>query len=466
MVGALMAEMPRLALATPPEGPEPAIASLALLAALTRRGVKVQHFRAWACPVSTQLVGPITGLPGRHLDPWLMPDEVCRKVFLRGSRNADLSVVEGTIGELVDTPAPLLCRFRAYTDRPGSLLSLIESLELPVVAVVDCRLASPLHLPEIPAQADAVIFDGISGQEQFERLRLMTRLILGKPVLGAVEDLPRIREALAGLPAHRSVPPDSLDVLARSFSRYADFDAIRDLADSRGDLASSCDVEISRCAERGRHFRVAYAMDDAFGGYFPDTLEAIETLGAQLVEFSPLHDEALPKHVDLVMIGCGFPDLYADKLAANYSMLASLSDHVYRGQRIYSEGGGTAYLAHSMILVDRRVPGAGIFPIDAELLPSPVWPEPVERELIHDAWLGPRGTPFRGYRSGRWRLHPALESHDCPARCGHLTAERDVFFHHNAVGGTIHLHLGALPEVIECFLPRRASTVAPPRHVS
>ena len=107
--------------------------------------------------------------------------------------------------------------------------------------------------------------------------------------------------------------------------------------------------------------------DDAFGRYFPDTFEALEALGAELVEFSPIRDETLPESVDLVMIGCGFPDHYADALAANLSLIAALRSHVCRGQRIYSEGGGTAYLGRSMILGDRQVPGAGILPFDAEL---------------------------------------------------------------------------------------------------
>ena len=74
--------------------------------------------------------------------------------------------------------------------------------------------------------------------------------------------------------------------------------------------------------------------------YFPDTLETLEALGAELVEFSPIRDESLPEAVDLVMIGCGFPDRHADALADNLSLIAALRSHVCRGHRIYSEGGG------------------------------------------------------------------------------------------------------------------------------
>src|SRR5207245_2731028 len=140
----------------------------------------------------------------------------------------------------------------------------------------------------------------------------------------------------------------------------------------------------------GRRFRVAYAQDEAFGGYFPDTLETLETLGAELVEFSPLRDGDLPAAADLVMIGCGCPDRYADALAQNYCLMTALRAHVCRGHRIYSEGGGTAYLGRMMILDGRPVPGVGILPFDAELRANPRGPTPVTRTLTRDGWLGPR----------------------------------------------------------------------------
>src|SRR3954452_10011166 len=123
-----MNHLPRLALATPATGPEPSIASLGWLAGLTERRCKVQHFRSRACPTVTEVVGQVTGLAGRHLDAWLMPENVCRQLFVQGARGADLALVEGTL----DEPG------KVSPDGPGGLRPVAERLDLPVVAVVPC----------------------------------------------------------------------------------------------------------------------------------------------------------------------------------------------------------------------------------------------------------------------------------------------------------------------------------------
>ena len=113
----------------------------------------------------------------------------------------------------------------------------------------------------------------------------------------------------------------------------------------------------------------------------------------------------------------------------------------------------------------RRFQGAGILPFEAELLPRPEPPAPVTRTLLHDCWLGTRGTVVRGYKSGRWRLHPSSERLECPACFGPLTADGDLYYHHHAVGSMIHLHLGALPEFVAAFAsPHRPSLRRPSMH--
>jgi cobyrinic acid a,c-diamide synthase len=420
-LGSPMMEFPRLALATRAAAPEPSLATVALLAGLTERRWRVQHFRTRACPTATEAVGQVTGLPGRHLDAWLMPPPLCRALFARAARSTELALVEGTLDEVGSNRPDTAC------DCPGELKPIAEILDLPVVAVVSCREieAETSHLPRLPEHVDAVLLDGLTDPAALPRLKRLFHLTAKLPVIGAIENLPAARAALESLPRGGRLPDELISELACAFRKR----------------------QHSRPA-----VRVAYAHDDAFGGYFPDTLEALEALGADLVEFSPLRDERLPEGADLVMIGCGVPDQHAGLLASNVSMIAALREHVCRGRRIYSEGGGTAYLGRRMIVDERCVAGAGIYPFDAELLPDPGPPAPVTRRLLHDCWLGPAGTVVRGYKSLRWRLTPSVERFECPACFGSLSAEGDWFYHHHAVGSLLHLHLGALAEVVDAFV--------------
>ncbi len=442
--------LPRLAIAVPGSGPEPSPASLGLLAGLSTLGWRVQHFRARACPTGTEAVGQATGLPGRHLDAWLMPADVCRKVFARGVRGADLAVVEGTLDDSA-SPCPV---GRENYGRPGVLRPIAAALDLPVVALLSCARREGMHLPSLPPGVDAVLIDGLEEPDDYARIASAVRMVLGKPVLGAVETLPETRRALADAPRDRPVDETLFAPLAASFLKFADLAALRSLAQGR---PFPIDPREPDLAGRPR-FRVAYAQDEAFGGYFPDTLETLEALGADLVEFSPLRSEALPEAADLVMIGCGFPDEHADALAANLSLINALRSHVYRGRRIYSEGGGTAYLGRTMRIRGRDVPGVGILPIDAELRVGPPVVTPVSMTLRCDTWLAPRGTEVRGYRSWRWDLKPTSELCHCAAGFGPLSDGNDVFYHHHAVGSLVHLHLAALPQVVAAFAgPHRPS---------
>lgn len=448
-----MPHLPRLALATSASGMVPSPASLAWLAGLTAKNLRVQHFRSRACPTGTEAVGQVTGLPGRHLDSWLMPEKVLCSLFVRGARLADLSLIEGTLD---DSPVPMS---RPHYDQPGQLDMIAETLDLPIVAIVPCPSRESFHLPFIPERVEAIFLDGLENPEDYDGYRRMISLATRRPVIGAVESFPNVREVLRDTQGEHPITEELVKLLASSFLKFTDLDAIHNLARSRPFSGPECSL-IPYCA--ARRFRVAYAQDEAFGAYFPDTLEALRTLGAELVEFSPLRDERLPQGVDLVMIGCGTPDLHINALISNFSLIAQLNDHVCRGNRIYSEGGGTAYLGREIRLPDGVYPGASILPISAVLNPDPVPPEPVCRTLNHDSWLGSRGSVVRGYRSGRWRLNHLMSPLDCPNCYGTLTAEKDLFFHHHAVGGLMHLHLGALPEVVAAFAGPHTSSLALP----
>jgi len=456
-----MIRAPRLGLieGSPASGQRAGVAGLAILSGLAARGVRVQHFRSRACPAGVDLPGQATGLPGRHLDAWLMPPAVCREVFARGARRADLALIEGPwISPDAASPSS------AERSLSG-LAPIARSLDLPTVAVVRCTAWDGFAMPYLPPEVVAVVLDGLPSPEDFDRFRRFFRLAARKEVIGAVEALPDIRSGLQRLGGQMQVPQEWLDRLGASFLRFADLGAMSRLAESRPWPVVDDDSTLGPFADTSRRFRVAYAHDEAFGRYCPDTLETLEALGAELVDFSPLRDDSLPANADLVMIGCGFPDQHAEPLAANQSLIGALRLHVCLGRRIYAEGGGAAYLGRSLVLPDRVVAGADIFPFDAVLRADPEPPAPASRTLLRDTWIGPRGATVRGYRSDRWLLEPTADAGEAGACSGPLTGARDLYHRHHAVGSLVHLHLAALPEVVRAFTgPHRPSLNLPAHH--
>ena len=98
--------------------------------------------------------------------------------------------------------------------------------------------------------------------------------------------------------------------------------------------------------------RIAVAMDEAFCFYYRDNLNMLEYCGAEIVPFSPLHDGALPEEISGLLLGGGYPELYAKELAANESMKASVREALKKGMPSLAECGGFMYLHESLTTQD------------------------------------------------------------------------------------------------------------------
>ena len=152
-------ELPRLGLATCSSGPEPSVVSLAMLAGLTQWRWRVQHFRTRACPTATEAVGQVTGLPGRHLDAWLMPavglqravragGGLRRAVGGRGDARGPESgpgagLIATTPASCGRSPRRWICRSSRWSPAGGAT-------------------SEAFHLPRFPDGVDAVLLDEVA----------------------------------------------------------------------------------------------------------------------------------------------------------------------------------------------------------------------------------------------------------------------------------------------------------------
>ena len=103
------------------------------------------------------------------------------------------------------------------------------------------------------------------------------------------------------------------------------------------------------------------ARDEAFCFYYEDSLTLLKQLGAELVYFSPLHDERLPD-CEGVYLGGGYPELYAEALAANAAMKGSLKRALSDGMPCVAECGGFMYLLEEFSAGEQSVSWCGVLP--------------------------------------------------------------------------------------------------------
>ena len=105
--------------------------------------------------------------------------------------------------------------------------------------------------------------------------------------------------------------------------------------------------------------------------YYADNLELLEQLGAQLVEFSPLHDPQLPDDLDGLLLGGGYPELYADTLSQNRTLMAQIKAALQNGLPCIAECGGFQYLCEQLEGADSKsYPMVGFLPGSSFRTPS------------------------------------------------------------------------------------------------
>jgi cobyrinic acid a,c-diamide synthase len=195
--------------------------------------------------------------------------------------------------------------------------------------------------------------------------------------------------------------------------------------------------------------RIGIAYDLAFCFYYPDNLTLLEEAGGELVRFSPMNDPLLPD-VDLVYLGGGYPEIYAEALQRNRTMRQSIQTFAARGGVVYAECGGLLYLAKTLRDFDGTVYDmVGVIPAETAMSRTKMTLGYRELTLTRRGILGEEGVRIRGHEFHYSTLHPTGDLD----YLGHLTDAqgRDRGSDGITVGNVIalytHLHFSSHPHV-------------------
>lgn len=337
--------------------------TIGLMAALKRKGLKIQGFKCGPDYIDPSYHTAVTGRVSRNLDSWMLSHAMVKEIYAHGSRGADISIIEGVMG-FYDGKNPL--------SNEGSTAEISVITQSPVLLVVNCqsmaRSAAAIvkgfqHLDE-QVRVVGAIANRVGSEGHYELVKAAIEQECGIPVIGYLkrEDEIEIPERHLGLIP--SLERGELDgffaKLADLVERTIDLEQVLQLADAPPLEAASGHLGAEL---RPTLVRIAVARDAAFNFYYPENLELLEAYGAELHYFSPLKGEELPLHVDGLYIGGGFPEEFADVLGSQIAVKESIRKAVAEGLPTLAECGGFMYLTDAIVTTQGEAyPMVGLIP--------------------------------------------------------------------------------------------------------
>lgn len=323
----------------------------ALLAALKKEYADVRSFKCGPDYIDPLFHKAVLGIPSKNLDLFFTDEDKTRQLFYRDN-SSDISLVEGVMGlyDGIDS--------ESYE---GSSYHLASVLNIPIILVVDAH------------GMGRSILAVIKGFLDMDEHKIIKGVILNRISKGYYETIKEIIEKEIGIRVYGYYPkqegesigsrylglklPSEIQDLKESIDKAADtIAATVDVKKLLSDAVISADVSFSESTYgKSRKARIAIARDEAFCFYYEDNLRLLERLGAELVDFSPIHDKKLPENIQGIIIGGGYPELHAKALADNQTMRESVKEAILdRKIPSLAECGGFMYL-HKYIRSDETL---------------------------------------------------------------------------------------------------------------
>ena len=354
-------KIPRIIIASPKSGSGKTLISISLMKYFSMNGKKVSAFKCGPDFIDPMFHKKILELPSKNLDLFFTDEEKTKILFAK-KNDSELSIIEGVMG--------LYDGLGCITEK-ASTYHLAQTLNCPIIFVVDASGMALSLLAEINGfllMDKKKLIKGIilnnASKMLYEKISPLIEKKFKIKVLGYFpkqKDL-KIESRYLGLKL-----PDEIKNIkemtkksAEILSKTVDLNAIYKIAKNAPPLKIQTDKknETLILNEKNENLqnpiRIALAKDEAFCFYYEDNINLLKNEGAQIVEFSPLHDKEIPKDVYGIILGGGYPELFAEQLESNLQMKNSIVNAIQKGIPSIAECGGFMYLHKNLILKNKK----------------------------------------------------------------------------------------------------------------
>ena len=342
----------RIMVAAPGSGSGKTTITCALLMVLKNRGEQVVSYKCGPDYIDPMFHEKVIGIPSKNLDTFFTEEDVTKELFLKNRTEKDFVVMEGVMG-LFDGLGGIR--------EEGSSYHLAKVTETPIVLVINAKGMGRTLIPMIAGflkydkekLIKGVILNKMS-KSYYEIIKSLIEDELSIRVLGYFPDQKDIyiesRHLGLVMPNELADIQKKLQVVSGELEKTVDVEAIEHIAEQAKELLiTKKQMNVYSCYNKGSSRPViAVAKDEAFCFYYEDNLLMLQENGAKITYFSPLHDTKLPDCCDALLIGGGYPELYAGELSRNVNMRHAMKQAIDTGMPIVAECGGFMYLHESI----------------------------------------------------------------------------------------------------------------------
>ncbi|GGW86272.1 hydrogenobyrinate a,c-diamide synthase [Streptomyces lomondensis] len=482
-----MTAVPRLVIAAPSSGSGKTTVATGLMAALAARGLAVSPHKVGPDYIDPGYHALATGRVGRNLDAYLCGPELVGPLFLHGARGCDIAVVEGVMG---------LYDGAAGEGELASTAHVAKLLRAPVVLVVDASsqsrsVAALVHGfaswdPEV--RVGGVILNKV-GSDRHEELLREALDSAGVPVLGVLRRVARVETpsrhlGLVPVAERQAAAVEAVAAMGAQVAAGCDLEALVALARSAGALSCAAwDVAEAVASpppplpfpssrgsapstppggsapwtpdrpERPRpqtpdRLVVAVAGGEAFTFSYAEHAELLAAAGAEVLPFDPLRDEELPEGTRGLVIGGGFPEVYAAELSGNEPLRKAVAELAHRGAPVAAECAGLLYLCREL----DGLPMCGVLDAGARMSERLTLGYR-DAVAVGDSVLAAAGTRMRGHEFHRTVVEPGSGAE--PAWGVRTPRPRvEGFVQRGVHASYLHTHWASEPGVARRFVER------------
>ena len=417
-----------------------------LLAALKNRGLDVQPYKIGPDYIDTGWHELACGKISHNLDSWLVGADKLQKIFVKTA--GEISIIEGVMG--------LYDGGRAGVSSTAEISKLLDA---PVILVIDAKsmgtsaAAVALGFREFDRDLNlaGVILNRL-GSESHKKMIIDALNKIGIKCFGAImrHDEFHLPERHLGLiPTTENKSLNVIEKICAAVEEQVDVDALINLAKNSAPLANYVNDK-----KFFPSIKIAVAKDEAFSFYYGESLRELEKLGAETIFFSPLNDETLPENISGLIIGGGFPEMFAARLAKNKNLRAEILRAAEEGLPIFAECGGFMYLMKKLIDFDgKSFEMCGVIDGAATMTNKLQMVGYVEAEILNDCVLGRAGDKLRAHE---FHFSKELEtSGDKIFKCTRMRTGAEYLAgvaKKNLVASYLHIHFAGSQRAAKNFI--------------